>query len=351
MTATGGSLVLNLGSGAVNNGSGAGFSLTTSNNSLYLTAGSITNLAATNAIFKLGTGALTTAGAVVVASSVTNSDPIFTGGHILNDADATRLADTNVAYYFTSDPASKVANDPNGLWFDASAMTAVKLGTKSTGTSNVHYNSAGLSKATGDVFWREAGASDYAQGTATVTDLLLQTGHAVHFVKLSNPTMPSTMPSWLSGSSSLTFDGANHFNTDLILASAGAITQSAGSSLTISKTVVGLVTTDHELQITGSTSVTLGSAKNNISSLGAISSSGSILITNGSNLSLNGDLRPSTNINTGNRVELILKNNSVLSLKRSISTYGTVRLLLDKGSYDPRSTTATGSIGIPMAGA
>ncbi|MCX8502224.1 MAG: hypothetical protein ORO03_11145, partial [Alphaproteobacteria bacterium] len=333
VTLAGGNLVLWLGnSGLYDNGTGAGFTLTATNLNLALTAGSIRNPAATQAIFDLGTGTLTTTGPVTVADSVTNSDPIFNSDYIHNSTEETWRTNVSVPYYFTSNGGSKKANSVNGLWFDAAAMTAANLGSKTSGSNNIHYNTDGLSKSTGQIFWRTAGSGD-SLGTSTTSTLVLQDGHPVYFVDLTNPSMPSTMPSWLSTSSSIRFEGANSFNTDLILQSTGDISQSTDSSLTITKTVVGMVTTDHELRVTGSSFVTLGSAKNRISSLGVISSTGSILITNGSNLSLNGDLQAGATANAGNRVDIILTNRAGLTLKRSITSYGAVKLALDKGVY------------------
>ena len=151
----------------------------------------------------------------------------------------------------------------------------------------------------------------------------------------SGQSLPVTPPSWLATASSVTFDGANSFSGGLTLASAGDIRQSAGASLTV---------TGGDLVITSSTAIALTNGGNRVSSLGSLTSSGSIAVTNDGDLSLGGNL---VTTGSGARIVISLRNDARLGLARAIvSSGGAVTIDLGGGSYDPLNGAAATTAGL-----
>ena len=323
-TTAGGAVTIDLGqTGVYSNGTGAGFTLATSGRDLTIHAGSISNLTATNAIFRLGTGILTVSGGLAIASRTrVASQPSYTGGYITSAADELKFSSPAVVYYFTSDTGGMLAEDQaaaqdsNGFWINGSALTAADLGFKSEGGTTDTYTSSGLNDGvTGDYLWRVPGVviSDPTNKTVFV----LAENRAVHFYELANPTLPTVTPLWLSNSKSLSFDGGNIFNTGLTVASAGAITQSSGA----------FIVSGGNLVVTRSSAIILNGKDNLFDSLGALTSSGAISIASGTSTGL----ILSRDIIAGGAITLTATG---LSLSANITSRGgAVALNLGSGVY------------------
>ncbi|MCX8500104.1 MAG: hypothetical protein ORO03_00165, partial [Alphaproteobacteria bacterium] len=237
----GAAVAINLGWGLYNNGTGTGYSLSTANRNLSITAGSIANTTPTNAIFSIGsTGVLTLGGGLALATKTRSTGtPTYTSSYITSATEEATFNGAGAVYYFTSltgaalTTAKLAVTDTNAVWLDAAALTAANLGSKSVPSYNDSFTVSGLSERTsGDYFWGTAGGI-YSEPTATVSTFTLKDSRGVHFFGLTatSSTMPATTPSWLSSSTSLTFDGVNSFSNGLSLTSAGAITQATGATL------------------------------------------------------------------------------------------------------------------------
>ena len=227
-TTAGGAVTIDLGqTGVYTNGTGAGFTLATSGSDLAIHAGSISNLTATNAIFRLGSGVLTASGGLAIATRIrTANRPSYSGGYITSEADELKFTSQSVAYYFTSDSGSLLAADQAAVkdsfafWLNATALTAADLGFKSEGGTTDTYSSSGLNDGVaGDYLWRRPGCRH--QQPDQKDPLHPCRGSCGAFLRVSQPDPAIYPPLWLSRSSSLSFGGANVFEAGLTLASAG----------------------------------------------------------------------------------------------------------------------------------
>ncbi|MCX8501109.1 MAG: hypothetical protein ORO03_05390 [Alphaproteobacteria bacterium] len=132
-------------------------------------------------------------------------------------------------------------------------------------------------------------------------------------------------------------NGASSFTAGLTLASAGKISQAAGASLTV---------TGGDLTVTRSRAIALTNGGNHISSLGSLTASGSIAVTNDSDMVLGGDISTS---GTGSTIVIALNNAARLSLSRAIvSRGGAVTIDLGDrggGTYDSLKGAAATTAG------
>ncbi|MCX8500378.1 MAG: hypothetical protein ORO03_01585, partial [Alphaproteobacteria bacterium] len=236
VTTAGGNVTIDLGkAGVYDNGTGNGFTLNTSEQNLKITAGKVSNLTPSNAIFRLGNGQLSVGGGLTRATQTRTGTPSYNGGYITTDTQHNAFISPNAIYYFATDVAAartELASTANAFVLSADALTAADLRSQTIGSYSDSFTSTGFTyRAVGEIFWGQSGGT-YAS-TGFTHSYRLANGHAVHFYKLSNPSLPATPPSWLAKSASLTFDGANIFATPVTIASAGAITQATGSTLTV----------------------------------------------------------------------------------------------------------------------
>ncbi|MCX8501818.1 MAG: hypothetical protein ORO03_09025, partial [Alphaproteobacteria bacterium] len=346
VTTSGGAVTINLGAAGVYNNGAAGYSLNTSGNSLSITAASISNTTATNPIFRLGTGTLTLGGGLVRATVGTDSSTqSYTSSYITSKTIEAKFNTEGVAYYFssnvaTADSALTTAGLSNFFVLGAAALNATDLGYKTITSSSVTYTTGGLAeRATGDFHWGDS-TQPYTDNTHRVVTFRLADGHEVNFYGLTNPAMPATTPSWLSTSTSITFHGANSFNSGLSLASAGAISQATGATLSV---------TGGNLVVTGSTAITLTNTGNALGNLGGMASTGAISITttsggitlSGAVISGGGDLTLSAagtitqatgstlNLNGG---KLIVSSSTAITLNNSGNHIGTLGGLISSGA-------------------
>ncbi|MCX8501145.1 MAG: hypothetical protein ORO03_05575, partial [Alphaproteobacteria bacterium] len=269
-------ILINLGGGAYNNGSGAGFTLNTTGQNLSITAASISNTTASKPIFSLGTGTLTVN--TIAKAGVTVTDSVsYDGGFITSQAEETKFNGATQFYVTNAADVTTARNtfnaDSSIFVVGASALTANNLGTRTLNGTSIVFSAGtagtGLyNKGGGNYFWATGGSTlTLTNANAVPTPITIPVNKTVVFYNLTNPVMPTTVPEWLERSSSLTFEGANSFNAGLTIGSAGAISQAAGSTLTVSTS---------PLSVTNSSAITLSNTGNTINYLGAVKSSGSI---------------------------------------------------------------------------
>ncbi|MCX8500194.1 MAG: filamentous hemagglutinin N-terminal domain-containing protein, partial [Alphaproteobacteria bacterium] len=328
---------VNLGSTGVfgtygNGASGsAGFTWTTENNGVVaLLAAGISNTTATNPLWRLGTaGNFAISAQLSLAKTQAGfSSTKYNGDYIKSDADAARLNDPNSVYYITSDMDAALDNDkiaesnPKALWLNSSvlSLTGNLLGTK-TRNSSTRILNTGFFISAGEVYWGNAGV-DFSISEEVLETYSLSAGRAIHFYKVVNPSFAAAAPSWLTGSQSLTFDGANQFNSGLRLTTAGAISQSEGSILTL---------TNGPLIIDDSSEIKLSNGGNRLGQLGNLTSRGKVTITSGSSLKVGG------NISSGGAIAITVTSGDIILSQAVTSRGGAVTISASSGAYDNAS--------------
>ncbi|MCX8501759.1 MAG: hypothetical protein ORO03_08730, partial [Alphaproteobacteria bacterium] len=349
VTTAGGDVTIYLGNrGVYNNGSSqsGGYTLSTSGMNLSFTAGSISNPAASAAIFRLGNGNLTLGGGVALANRTRNESGASwsNSNYITSQADEEKFTASDVVYYFTSDTGSALTANKSAagvgskaFWLDASALSQDNLGSKTVTGYTDHFTSSGLSeRASGDYFWAMSGF-EFQNSVGLTTVFALKSQRAVHFYNLVNPTISAANRAWLARSASLQFDGAsNRFNGGLTISSTGAITQASGNNGNSNS----LIISGGSLTVTGSSEITLTGNINQIAGFGALSSTGAITITNSQAASLNGNL---TTTGSGATISLDNTNYSLTLGGNIVTSGGSVTINLRNGSFVAGSYSLTTS--------
>ena len=294
---SGGAVSINLGSsGIYNNGTGAGYTLSTSGQNLAITAGSLSNTNATNAIFRLGdTARLTLSGGLALATvGSSTKTTVYHSTFVTTDAEDAKFYAADAEYYFVSDvAAAKTAKSSDAraviLSVSAVGLETNDLGYKTVSGLTTTYSSGGLvERNSGDFFWGDSSHS-YSDLAARNVTYRLKEGHRVVFYKLTptasanvvaTPSFSPQFSNWLAKSSALYFEGANSFNGDLTVASQGLISQETNNSTII--TVTG-----GSFNVTGSGSIELNH-QNIFGTIGNITSTGGFLINNNAPLTITG---------------------------------------------------------------
>ena len=273
VTTSGGAVTIDLGTGTYSTGSGNGFILTTTNQSLTLIAGRVTATAEAT-VFALGTtnasATLTAAGLSPTTGASTTNFWNYDSAGTNNKGSTEILAGDPMANGITKWKfygATKGTEATDTAWMDSKSLAAGKV-IKVVTSGNI---TAGLATKDGDGNVKYRAASAGIAGTPE--DVSLSGSRHITFdgVGVSGtPVTVGTLPTALS----VVFSGANFFSGDLTLNATGSITQTSGAGNTLS-------VTGGKLIVSGSSAITLTNTGNALGSLGALTSTGSIAITTG----------------------------------------------------------------------
>ncbi|MDI9409389.1 MAG: filamentous hemagglutinin N-terminal domain-containing protein [Candidatus Pacebacteria bacterium] len=267
ITTSGGAVTLNLGDANLNMD---GFVISTSNNSLNLTAGSVTGTRQNQVIFRLGGGALSRSASLVPQAGLGEVEyyAYFAGSAALGDFVAN--IDPNspgVALNFYGGPRRMVYhNSDTDIWLPVTLLTSAGAGFKIKTISG----SDGLeSTRQGEWVWS-------SKGQFVVLDEVKKLNITNRDLSFTNVT--ATAPVTINQVNSVQFKGINNF-TNLILQGVGAVSQSPTGQLVVS----GFLSVDRVL------SLRLTNPLNHFSAITGATGGGSVSITTrGAVLNLDG---------------------------------------------------------------
>ena len=288
VTTSGGAVTINLGAGAYATG---GFILSTSNKNLILTAGSVTgtgNVAPTNGatVFDLGvSGRITVNGNALATMS--------RGATNYYNYDSSRPNNQGTVQ-LTSDPNASGAKwgfNATGtgatgtVWMNLLSMAEGKV-VRNLGQTTVTTQGLDNEPVDGKILFRTPGNVD-----GIVRDYSLDsTGHEIAFDGVgalnARAAVASSIASSANQASAITFAGNNFFSGSLSLFSTGQITQAAGDKIDLASG------NGNSLALSGTT-ISLAGTNNAIGTLGVITATGTITITNGGILTLSGNITSS----------------------------------------------------------
>ena len=308
VTTSGGNLTINLGTGTFAAGS---FTLTATNLNLALNANAVTG---TNngIVFALGSGSLTLTGtaAATLSGGTTkyyDYDGSVSGTHKGTTelaADPNGLAITKWKFYGSSVQAGNRIAVSTTVWMNSDSLAAGKVVRE---IAPITVTKAGVdpTSTNGNYLFKSA-----TSAANVYSDYDLTASREISFVSVGSSATPFSLTSVLPTATAIIFTGDNNFSGDLTLNTSGTITETIGASNSLR------ITGNGKLIVTGSSAITLNNSGNSLGSLGALSSSGSIVINSGTSLTLNGNI-----ITTGSGATISLTATS-LTLGAAITTSG-----------------------------
>ena len=339
VTTAGGAVAIDLGAGTYGSG---GFLLTTGNQNLALTAGSVTGAANDGTVFALGTGTLTVTGTATAVTTAAATKYYDYGWSLANPSAASEIGalnpnDASTATWVFYGGKRESAIPGAGwipaytAWMNGGSLAAGKVVKVET---TAFYSRAGLD--TVNVTGGNVKFKTTSTATTTPTDITL-TGRRsnINFVAVGSAAAPVTVGTTLLASYML-ITGANYFSGDLTLNSTGSVAETAGAGNTLS-------ISGGKLIVTGSTAIILGNTGNNIGSLGALSSTGAITVNAGTAVTLNG------NIASGGAIGLTATS-MVLGSAVTVSG-GDLRITLGSGALTGGQTLTASGRAVRFSGA
>ena len=331
VTTTNGVVTLDLGTGSYSQDAIAGYSFTSNNKDLYLTAGSVVAKHGAT-VFALGTGSFTltatTPGSSLVSTTTGSEETRYDGGFV-NSGNEARITSATAVYYFTTKSGAEFstlstaisAADSNGVLLDISALSQAgwSLGRKVVTPAGQTTGFSGGTGTTGAISWSSSSTAP------TETAFSLKTGRVLHFRDVTN----SAFNDLTLGNAGIVFDGINSFTLGLNLTTSGSISQSSGATLAVSGGNLSMTA-----GAVSGVGIALTQSGNDLGTLGAITSSGTVTITNSAgNLSLGGNITVTTAVVAGTAITITASNRN-LSLTADVTTAGgAVELNLGTGIY------------------